>query len=297
MTEGVYRGVPESEYHSWPELSASRLKKMEHPDDPLQMLPAQYKHSLDAPFLGTAATLLGSAVHLAILFPETWAANIEESKYKTTCQGFFAEREEGPEKTWLLSGQREKVEAMQEAFLCQPGDMADHARSILGGATDREVSLKFELAGEPMKARIDMAGNDYVADLKTVGAKGGASARAFSRHALDYGYLRQAAIYAKGAELAGLMKEPCEIFYFIALEVEPPHLVNVFAVNSYDLLLGIGQAMQYIVKIRECKDSGEWPGYESHEVPVLQHPEWCRDKLNETVSKFLDRVTTQKEKR
>jgi hypothetical protein len=69
----------------------------------------------------------------------------------------------------------------------------------------------------------------------------------------------QAAFYMDGFERA--YNEPCEGFFFIAVEKAPPHLVAVYYLNAEDIQRGRDAYRQNIEAFEACLNIDEWQGY------------------------------------
>ena len=171
---------------------------------------------------------------------------------------------------------------MRDAFWETPGRMSDWARSLVQRATAKELSITFELSGVLCKARLDLVGADYIADLNTTRV-GDGCARWFELNAFRRGYFRQAGFYLQ----AKRMDQEVDAFYFVVIESEPPFLVNVIAVDPKSAALGLGTQIMHIEKFKECMEAGAWPGYCAEEVPVISTPDWAAEKLEARIGRFL----------
>ena len=63
-------------------------------------------------------------------------------------------------------------------------------------------------------------------------------------------------------------------FLFLAVEVEPPYCVAVHELHSDDIELGRKQNRRHLKMLKQCRESGVWPGY----PPVIHSismPAWA----------------------
>ena len=291
---GVYPDVPEHEYHSWNLESNSRLNHMAHPNEPGKMVPALYASALRQPFEGSAATVFGTAAHIAI--PDEFIdidSTFAESKYGSVCAAFLKEQQalgaDADDRPVVLKGQLDRLKGLHHAFWNTPGEMNAWAKNLVRSATHKELSIAFEVGGELCKCRLDLVGEDYVADLKTT-KKGSGSTREFQRNAYDRGYIRQGGWYLEGAKTIPDDKIR-ETFFFIVVESEAPYLVNVVYPDLPSLDLGFSQASMHLKAVQECREANSWPGYEVDVVDVIVTPEWARDKIENQVAIYLEGET------
>ena len=297
---GVYPDVPEHEYHSWNLESNSRLNHMAHPTEPGKMVPALYESELKQPFEGSAATVFGTAAHIAIPdFSIDFDSAFVESKYGSVCAAHLREKAalgaESDNRIVVLKGQLDRLKGLHDTFWNTPGEMNDWARNLVLQATHKELSIAFDVCGELCKCRLDLVGEDYVADLKTT-RKGSGSTREFQRNAYDRGYLRQGGWYLEGAKTIpdGKIRET---FFFIVVESEAPYLVNVVFPEPASLELGFSQASMHLKEVQRCRGANSWPGYEVDSVvDVIATPEWARDKIENQVAKYLEAETETERK-
>lgn len=136
-----------------------------------------------------------------------------------------------------------------------------------------EVSMFWEDpdTGLQCRGRADWipSGHSVLVDLKTA-ADG--SYEGFSKAAANFNYDMQAAHYLNGSRECGLERDH---FVFVVVENVPPHAVSLFVPDREMMQSGKVKMRRALGTLRECFDSGVWPGY-PQEVQVLTLPNWAR---------------------
>ena len=254
----------------------------------MQKSPAHYLHDLRKPETTTEATSFGSYVHALILTPE-----ICDKEYFVIDEALRPQ----PLKNYTDASNR-AWKAQAESYCKVHGlalvTMDDHKRAIACrdaitrhglanemvnssvGVHERLVQWTNKETGVLCKARIDRTRNQgKIVDLKT---SKDASARAFIRSIMDYGYHRQGAFYMDGS----LGKK----FSFIVVESQPPHGVQVYDLSEEFLELGRASYQGALKHIKICRDkygsefdeTTVWPAYDYfYELgEVLSPPAWAQ---------------------
>lgn len=265
---GVIVGMGEADYHALPYASASRLISM-------RRTPAHAYHRMMTP-IDSKSLKLGSAIHCAILLPETFKQRyyvLPELNLRTTkgkeerdlaCQNF---------------GDR-YVLTQEEAETCKR--MAANAWNhpviapILKSLTHTETSLIWDDNVNLVRCKARLDGYcpelNAIVDLKTTRD---ASREGFQKSIYDYGYHIQAANYLRGAELAGLGTP--DRFIFICLENEEPNLVAIYKLDDEAIDNGFIKLNELLVKWEQCTSTGIWPGY-SDKIERISLPNWILKK-------------------
>ena len=118
--------------------------------------------------------------------------------------------------------------------------------------------------GELCKCRPDCLteyqGMNYIVDYKTTTS---CENGAFERSCRAYGYKLQAAMYTEGVFNQELDDYR---FAFVAQEKKPPYAVRVYFCDRGFVDEGMDIFRELIGIYHECKESGEWPGYEDKEI-------------------------------
>jgi hypothetical protein len=129
--------------------------------------------------------------------------------------------------------------------------------TLAGGEAEVSIFWKDPETGVKCKARLDYikTKTEELDDFKTTED---ASADAFARSALKYGYFRQGAFYSDGVEAVYGFKPA---FKIDAVEKSAPYGVNVFKPTTAALEQGRQEYKKALRIYAECQDSGEWPSY------------------------------------
>jgi len=265
MNPGIYRDIPEADYHKIDAYSNSRGSKF-------KKAPAALQYSIEHPGADDSDTLLiGRAFHSATLEPSVFFSKYikgievdRRTKDGKAAWAQFLKESEG--KVVLTPAQYQLASEMQSGVL-----KCEDARLALRKKTDAELTLIWidEETGVLCKARIDAycAGPKLGLDLKSTRD---ASLAEFERSILSYGYHRQGALYLDGARACGLeMNE----FLFIAVEKEPPYLAACYRLREDAIQIGRQENRELLARYAECRKTQVWPGY-SDRVQDVSLPEW-----------------------
>lgn len=266
--DGLWSDVPEHLYHSWPGVSASKLKHLE-------FSPAHLKASIEQPSDPTSAMVLGRAVHAAILEPEKFDREytfLPASVNLRTNAGKEARAELevkfGPHNV-LREEDFELVLSLRSA-------VESHvAASALASAVEhREVTGVWHdpRTGVLCRMRIDglSLSRRFAIDLKTTG-RGKAVPGQFQRTIADFDYHRQAAMYLDGLRALGFEADK---FVFIAIEKESPFGIRVYELAEEAIAIGRAQIRNLLDLCHQCEQSGKWPGY-PQTIETISLPSWA----------------------
>lgn len=286
---GIYPGIPSSIYHGLDAVSNSRLK-------PLAKSALHCRHAMLAGVTETDALKFGSGAHAWCLEPETLerdfvvaqqCAAIVKSTGKVCTNGgkhldgdeWFCgthgkhlSDETNPEGVTIIpQSQWDEMAAIRDSIHSHPA-----ARAIMEADGDNELSI---LATHPLtqlacKLRLDIwrPGFSTIADIKTCQD---ASEAGFKQSLFQFGYFRQAGMYLRLAQMAGLSAEH---FVFIAVEKKAPHAVAVYRLQDDVIEAGWGDAERLMHEYASCQTSGNWPGY-SNDVADISLNDWDWKKL------------------
>lgn len=252
-----------AEYHSVQSVSASSLKWF-------RKSPAHFKAALDGKLQSesTPAQIRGTMLHSLVLecradyvvAPETYDGGKKWNRNATFC------------KEWE-SAQTKPVIRQHEADTIQAAAMAVRenrlaARLLIGGDAEKSFFVKCKRTGLDLKSRMDYWTPRWIVDLKTTED---ASFSKFKRSAASYDYEMQAAFYCYVSKLSG---HEIVDFYFIALELEPLPMVNVFLIEPDDLEIATAKLMKELDAVAKCFESNHWPGYCDNAPTMLSVPPW-----------------------
>jgi len=250
------------EYRALPGLNWSLLKHAA--ESPKRF---KYFESHDRP--DTPAMLVGRAVHCAVLEPDrfplefpVWQGGRRVGK---TWEAFI---DALPASASVLSiSEYERCLAIRDAV--RPHPVAAQLLDREGTLTEHVVQWTDKDTGLDCKARFDAVNPyGYLLDLKTTRH---IDERRFTRTVADMAYHGQAAFYCAGFESA---YGAGQVFYFIAVESEPPHDVAVYVLDDDSLWAGEELVKSLLRRVKDCRETGQWPGM----YPTLQTltlPAWA----------------------
>lgn len=213
----------------------------------------------------TAAMRTGTLIHTAVLEPARFSEKshvwTDGAKKGKAYNEFKAEKDP----FWILNGtESAKVEAIKEAVWSDP----DAYRIIEGG--EIEVTKQWDdLACGPCKARIDVVGKDYIADLKTTSQ---IEPDRFASQCAQLGYHLQMGFYARAVDPS---PDKTIKVYIIAVETAPPYDVAVFELSPFAVKAGCDRALEIACEYCDCVQRGEFPGVSGGEVQELDLPSWA----------------------
>lgn len=261
---GIHPDVPAEVYHRWDAMSASWLKRLDATS------PKHFRHDRREPPRPTEAMEFGTMVHCLVQewidFSAKYAVAPECDRRTTKGKATWAAFQQ------TLGGRLPVKHQDAELARAMAREIEAHpAAKRLIAQSERELSIVWEHPGTGLrcKARIDDWLAPVVADLKTtVNAK----PEAFERAIWNYGYHIQAAIYIDGMNAAA-GRDDCE-FVFIAVEKEPPYDVIVKPAGETVIRVGRAVYTRCLHTIKECQDTGNWPGYDDGLFNPLELPEW-----------------------
>jgi hypothetical protein len=277
LPPGIHHGISAEQYHSLPYCSNSRLNL-------LLRSPAHLQAELAAPREATPAMKLGTAVHMAVLEPERFAAHYTVAgqcegikKDKARCSNPGTHRVGGEWRCGVhaLFIDRDPVDALAptdlEACIGIGAALRSHPRirPLLSGPGHNELTVIWDDAetGVRCKARIDRLTEDFggvLVDLKTTTD---ARPEPFGRKADAMGYHRQPCLYQEGLAAHGWETSHMVL---VAVEGERPHGMVGYRQREFGALLAREELRVLLRRYAECMESREWPGYpvDIQELPL-----------------------------
>lgn len=249
----------EQEYRKHPAIAQSTLKL-------LRRSPAHAKWAMDNPKESTATMQIGTALHGLVLEGKTDFAVMPESAKGNTnaakaVKADFLLSNSG--KIVLSHAEAEKIGAMALSL-----SQHSTAMRLLRICDEKEKSVFWPELEMEFKARFDGVCPLGIVDLKTTT---NADIADFERSIYKYGYHIQAAHYLAGAAANNL---PCENFYIVAVENEPPYCASVFQLDHAAIEAGEKERQKLIKLYKECLVSGNWPGYPD-KIQSITLPKWA----------------------
>lgn len=253
--------MTQSEYRASNGISRSELWK-------IAKSPLHFKWEREHPYSESKALALGRAVHKAILEP---------------CD-FFTEFAIAPEvNRRALAGRKEWDEFVsrnsgKEIITMEDYDMIaemakavqDHevAAALLSGVVEQSFFWTDDQTGEACKCRTDCIsewnGEKYIVDYKTTDS---CEDGHFERSCRKYGYKFQAGMYTEGV-FQNTFEQYC--FAFVAQEKKPPYAVRVYICTPEFVQQGYDKFRELIGIYHQCRETGNWYGYEGPEDLVTE---------------------------
>lgn len=277
-TEGIWLDLPAETYHAAPGCSHSMLKHMKPP----ARLPAYLARTKRQ----TPAMLFGSVVHHLVLTPRAQQFWIVADMRTTEGKKLQAAN---PDATPISQETLENATAAAAAVMAHK-----EAAALLDGA-QTEVSV-FHYAHHLLypvlgKARIDIKPTDptVLADLKTCRS---ADEDDFGRDIEDEDYHGQGAWYIDINNASA--RENRSVFKIIAVEKEPPFLVNVAPIDAEDIQQGREQNTMRLEQFSLCSKSNIWPGY----MPggTFKRTQWARLAKKREEQRLVERAVAQQQR-
>ena len=271
----IIRDMPFADYQARPGINSSSLSDID-PNRRDAGSPAKYYHNH---VLGNAEPFdsdplrFGRAFHSYVLTPDVFKGEyaIESEKLyqnildKANAEQKAAKRKPSDKFSKNLKAWKDykaEIEAMGGELL--PADayhqiqaMASHeALDVLKSPhMEFEISIFHEMMRTNCKARLDAydPSTNTIYDLKTISEwNPGGSIAQWSWH-------RQAAFYTDLAIASGLARPGCK-FAWIFCKKSPPYEALCHTCEPEILEEGMKAYVLLLVKIHECRNSGEWPG-------------------------------------
>ena len=260
------------DYHSSDAIGSSILKAIAN---------STLAHALLKEFKETDALKLGSAVHAAILEPETFDDEFlvmpkidKRTKAGKILAAEYAEM--AKDKTVITEDQKESVDAIVKAIKAH-----STANAMLSGG-EAEYSYYFKEGDLEYKCRPDYVNQGALIDLKTCQD---ASPDGFMRACFNFGYHIQAAYYLDIYNKAN--DTNLEEFFFVAVETKAPYAVNIFKMGEVEIQLGREQYKKALAQLIEYKKNGEKleelasPKYAyGEEINNVEYPLWMLNKID-----------------
>ena len=252
---GVYEGVPAQTYFSWRAVNHSTLKEIDRS-------PAHFRFAQFAGNDDTEAKLFGTVTHAALLEPARFRESMVLGPINprtdkafgvgTNAWNDFADA--NPGKIVVSEDLIERLGTIIHNLEANADAMA-----LLTGPGKNELTMVWDdpVTGLRCKGRIDRYRADFGRiDIKTAVT---ANPNEFSRKGvLTYGYHTQDDWYRRGVEVLGLGKSNGVL---VVVENESPHLNIIVEWCEETCKLARIHNLERLMKVKECVDRGEWPGY------------------------------------
>lgn len=241
------------EYRAADGISRSELFK-------ISKTPMHFKYALENPQEPTLALIFGQAVHKYILEPESFSDEFavapaidKRTKVGKEAYALFLAEAEG--RTVITQDDMDKILAMAEQVNAHP-----LACALLAGTHEESFFWTDSMTGEKCKCRTDcitvFEGKKYIVDYKTTDS---CEDGHFERSCGKYGYKFQAGMYTEGVFQNTFESHD---FAFVAQEKTAPYAVRVYFCTPEFVAQGYDQFREYLGIYHDCKETGNWYGYE-----------------------------------
>lgn len=257
------------EYHAGPGISKSHLDK-------IAKSPRHYWEAYINPERErqepTAAMILGTAIHTAVLEPDTWAsryAQAPEDINRRTKEGkerWAAFENENAGKVILDAEDWQAVLRVRDAVHTHPvaGPL------LRGGVSEQTVYATCPETGDLIKCRCDYLLDErgMIVDLKSTED---ASPAGFGKSVANFRYHLQPPWYQDVFRQA--FGEAPPFWVFVAVEKSRPHAIGVYYVDPDMVASARSEARALHRRIVACREAGVWPDYGAEAQP-LTLPRW-----------------------
>lgn len=259
------------EYHSGPGISKSHL------DAIASASPRHYWHKYLNPNREraepTAAMVMGSAVHSAILEPDLFPSEVIEApefdrRTKVGKAEYEAFKAANAGRIILPPEDYATCLAIRDAVHTHPVA----AGLLQGGKAEQSFYAIDPETGELIKCRTDYLHDSgaMIVDVKTTED---ASPAGFGKSSANFRYPIQTAWYNRVLDTC--YGEHPETWVFLAVEKKPPYAIGLYFMEPELLERAAIAAQRDFMRIVEHRRSGEWPDYGIEPQPLVL-PGWSK---------------------
>ena len=247
-----------NEYHKKTKYISKSLLDLVHKS------PAHYFAYINGePQEPTPAMIFGSLVH-SVVFNQGDYAVLPECDRRTKEGKAIYEQfmQENSEKIIVTADQYEQALKIKEAVYRHP------KTATLLSQGQAEIPVFGEIEGIPAKCKVDFLNTKYniIIDLKTTQS---AAPSEFSKSIWNYRYHVQAAFYLDITQ--------AKRFFFIAVDKESPHNVEIYELDEEAIERGRQEYKQDIETLKRCQESGIYNGYtEDQSIHIISLPAWAK---------------------
>lgn len=283
MPAEIVWDMPETEYHQLQRLSATHLKTA------ATRSLADLKKYYEGEGPTSEGYWMGWLCHLKANCPQEWDKRVVYPPSSLTEGILTSDGKESKRPTQTLEYARrynEWEESQDRGAICVSEKDYLEAERITAALTESEcyaecdaveVVVLFDFFGEPAKCRIDgvkqVDGTLYdLYDWKFV-----KDTRKFWQDIWNYCYHIQTGFYEYGWKQAGM---DCRHFCLVGVDKKraDPNYTVCAPMKEEDQQLGVDEALYWLGRIREARQTGVWPGAESPDY--WSRPAWYRSPLD-----------------
>lgn len=268
---GVHDRIPFAQYKAIDALNSSKLNDFAPPYSPFYC-----NWRMNNPKVPTTPMIKGSALHSAILEPETlwdnWAlAPDVDKRTKAGKEEYAAFLRTSAGKSVIDEEDMLDVERMRDSILAHPYARATfdcrNATELTGIWTDEETGLLCKLRADAVCDR-----NGILIDIKTTNS---IDAEDFAKTVWNFGYWRQIPYYLHGMAELGRVYDSVAI---IAVESAAPFECAVFELDPEDIERGWQSCRALMNQYQKCRESGLWPSRSEDRAATIKLPRWTLSK-------------------
>lgn len=280
MSAGHEIDMSESDYHSDPSLSHSRIETF-----------IQSPRLFHARYVGktigdteTPARRLGKMLHCAVFEPGRWvreyAAAPKFDKRTNAGKADWARwQADHPDVTAVDPFDKAQVDGMAAALAANP-----HSRRMLvelEGKAELSLMWKDDASGLACRCRLDrlLVGLSSIVDLKSARF---VTPDDLKRQAYGYGYHRKAAFYTEAHRQ--VYGENPEAFWFCSVHSAAPYEVCVWQWGAAAEAVGWSECRNAMDSIARAYDSGDWRAPWELEVVEFELPKWAAQTEEQEVA-------------
>lgn len=266
---GVHKSMPSAEYHSYRDfIGSSSIVKIDES-------PKHFHHAWQGPAKDPTAPMIKGTLRHSLLLEQDVSHYVARpltdkgSLVASNTKDYAAFLAANPGKTPIHPADYDEMYEILTAFCENTRALAMMKRSQI----EYSVFAQDPETGLLLKARPDIWGAGYMADLKTTSNVG-----AFERQIFQSMYDVRLAHYAKVIEYT--TGEMIEEFFFIVVESSAPHCSKIYRMKSADMDAAKAKWRSLVNQVFACTKTGAWPGF-ADEIHLVEKPKFFAD---ETIS-------------
>ena len=269
VREGIFSGIPDVVYHADRDSLSSSGARLLLSTSPIEFWTAQQeppnpKPEYDVGHLCHKMVLGEGGKIVRIPFNDWRKQEAKDRRERAWAEGRIPALPKHIDEAQRMAGKVHEHRLARR--LLMQGDA-----ELSGWWVDEETGVR--LRYRPDFIPLDV-GRPMLVEYKTAA---NANPRKFAKSAADFGYHQQGAWYLDG--LAATTGITDAVFVVIVQQKTPPYPVSVCTFEPEDLARGHIQNRRAIRLFAQCRERGEWPGYEG--LTVLALPGWVRQMIDD----------------
>ena len=264
---GIYKDVPNEEYHSEEGISNSRMGY-------ILDCGARYKYEKERKKTDEEMKkfIIGQVVHTLILEPELFEETFVIGS-KPHGNSKEAKEAKGEGRSTLIAEDGRTIITPKEYDDCHKMAIEGSSNSVWtkvkmsDGNIENSiywdidcVDMNFTVYPTRLRSRPDFFNNKIIIDVKTT-----ESIKRFQQSVEYFGYYRQAAMQIDALRTIDNKERK---FFFLAIEKKPPYLTKCFDIEDHYIELGRPEYKKAALIYAKCLKNNEWPGYDETNAPI-----------------------------